>query len=77
MAKTVEAAMPLMLMAVELLDKAGDANGAGKLREAIDAVRSGPGLTAADPPAVRGEGTEPAVRGLASLAGLCRRTPIT
>lgn len=77
MAKTVEAAMTLMLMAVALLDKAGEADGAGKLRKAIDAVRSGPGLTAADPPAVRGEGTEPAMRGLARLAGPCRRTPIT
>lgn len=77
MAKAVEAAITLMLMAVAMLDKAGEADGAGKLREAIDAVRSGPGLTAADPPVVHGEGTEPAVRGLARLAGLCRRTPIS
>ena len=77
MAKTVEAAITLMLMAVAMLDKAGETDGAGKLREAIDAVRSGPGLTAANPPAVRGEGTEPAAHGLARLAGLFRRTPIT
>ena len=50
MAKTVETAMTLMLMAAGLLDKAGERDGAVKRREAIATVRGGPGLTAADPP---------------------------
>ncbi len=73
MAKTVETAMTLMLMAAGLLDKAGERDGAVKLREAIDTVRCGPGLTAADPPMDYGDA--PVARGgmLGRIVGWFRR----
>ncbi len=77
MAKTVETAMTLMLMAASLLDKAGERDGAGQLREAIDVVRTCPGLTAADLPAARDAQASATHSRFARLAGMFRRTHIT
>lgn len=73
MAKTVETAMTLMLMAAGLLDKAGERDGAVKLREAIDMVRSGTGLTAADPPMDYGDVSVARGGMLGRIAGWFRR----